>query len=413
MAGKSVHSEKSRALPAYLVVNKRGKVVSRRASEQGKRQYEKIQCSGPLLLWHSAVRQARKQLQLCGFVPVGGKTERGRMLYAKAKDIYRGGKASECMQSEDSSLLCSQPSSCDIASTQVNSPCGCKTTCKFQYARDQFSTCLIPEILEEMDKLLSECVQSVEVSSETNSSNQRDLEAALKEAHEQFACMAHAVHTMKERISLEAAALKNQMQSQQFLITRLEKHCHELQKELAEQELTACTHQQNRIAGIFEKNEADILSCLCGMEAAGAKAEDLQVTEVNLRLSRQTGILNHMKQELAATWSERTEHATRIQHAAEEIHIEIELAKKLAEDTQSSMGLTTDAMEQVSIGVDQCRFDAIIAASQTAKASIVAALSNCGTSTTRVKHTVRNLAAVLRGAVETYLQGTVGAAGGA
>jgi hypothetical protein len=58
---------------------------------------------------------------------------------------------------------------------------------------------------------------------------------------------------------LEAEALKNQMQSQQLLITRLETHCHELQKELAEQELSACTDQQNRIAGIFEKNEADIL----------------------------------------------------------------------------------------------------------------------------------------------------------
>merc|ERR1712151_413569 len=38
--------------------------------------------------WGKACVQARKQLNLKGFVPLGGKTAAGKALYAKAKAIY-------------------------------------------------------------------------------------------------------------------------------------------------------------------------------------------------------------------------------------------------------------------------------------------------------------------------------------
>merc|ERR1712060_77040 len=67
-----------------LMKNKRGKVVSKQASATHKKAYKGSKAEA----WANACKQARKQLNLKGFVPFGGKTAAGKALYAKAKAIY-------------------------------------------------------------------------------------------------------------------------------------------------------------------------------------------------------------------------------------------------------------------------------------------------------------------------------------
>merc|ERR1712124_85742 len=64
-----------------LTKNRRGKIVSKRASAQGKRRYAQIAD------WTKAVKAARKALQVTGFVAINGKTPQGKALYAKAKAL--------------------------------------------------------------------------------------------------------------------------------------------------------------------------------------------------------------------------------------------------------------------------------------------------------------------------------------
>merc|ERR1712083_619814 len=66
-----------------LCKNKNGKVVSRASSAAAKKRF----AQSPIKAWSLAVKQARKALDMTGFVPIGGKSARGRALYAKAKAI--------------------------------------------------------------------------------------------------------------------------------------------------------------------------------------------------------------------------------------------------------------------------------------------------------------------------------------
>ena len=65
-----------------LMLNKRGKVVSKKAHTLGLRQYKRI--SG----WIDAVMQARKELKITGHCYINGKSAQGKALYVKAKSIY-------------------------------------------------------------------------------------------------------------------------------------------------------------------------------------------------------------------------------------------------------------------------------------------------------------------------------------
>eukprot|EP00438_Fugacium_kawagutii_P013356 Skav207025 [mRNA] locus=scaffold2740:286258:286641:+ [translate_table: standard] len=65
-----------------LMVNKRGKVVSKKKNASGKNLYKNISA------WNTAVQKARKELGIKGFCAVNGKTAQGKALYAKAKAIY-------------------------------------------------------------------------------------------------------------------------------------------------------------------------------------------------------------------------------------------------------------------------------------------------------------------------------------
>merc|ERR1712217_682284 len=60
------------------------KIVSKKASAAGKKNYKNIQG------WTKAVQQAKKALGVKGFCAVGGKSAQGKALYAKAKAIYSG-----------------------------------------------------------------------------------------------------------------------------------------------------------------------------------------------------------------------------------------------------------------------------------------------------------------------------------
>ena len=65
-----------------LFKNKRGKIVSKKASAAAKKKI------GSIKGWFTAVQQARKALNVSGFVAINGKTSQGKALYAKAKAMY-------------------------------------------------------------------------------------------------------------------------------------------------------------------------------------------------------------------------------------------------------------------------------------------------------------------------------------
>mmetsp|Transcript_22713 Transcript_22713/g.59941 ORF Transcript_22713/g.59941 Transcript_22713/m.59941 type:complete len:122 (-) Transcript_22713:208-573(-) len=73
-----------------LIRNKRGRIVSRRASEAGKKRYLRIS------RWISAVQQARRVLNLTGFIAINSKSLEGAALYCLAKELLHI-NACECM----------------------------------------------------------------------------------------------------------------------------------------------------------------------------------------------------------------------------------------------------------------------------------------------------------------------------
>merc|ERR1719463_151717 len=64
-----------------LMKNKRGKVVSKRASAAGKRRFQYIEG------WVQALTEARAALKVTGFVAVNGKTIQGKALYVKTRAL--------------------------------------------------------------------------------------------------------------------------------------------------------------------------------------------------------------------------------------------------------------------------------------------------------------------------------------
>merc|ERR1719355_463055 len=70
-----------------LMKNKRGKVVSKRASASGKRKYKQIES------WVEAVMGARDSLKVQGFVAINGKSLQGKAIYVKAKAMQRAKRA--------------------------------------------------------------------------------------------------------------------------------------------------------------------------------------------------------------------------------------------------------------------------------------------------------------------------------
>eukprot|EP00927_Polykrikos_kofoidii_P035324 TRINITY_DN2990_c0_g1_i2.p1 TRINITY_DN2990_c0_g1~~TRINITY_DN2990_c0_g1_i2.p1 ORF type:complete len:168 (-),score=25.97 TRINITY_DN2990_c0_g1_i2:96-551(-) len=67
-----------------LIKNKRGKIVSKTSSAGARQRYE----GSKLQKWGQAVKDARKQLALTGYVGLNSPTPEGRALYAKARAIY-------------------------------------------------------------------------------------------------------------------------------------------------------------------------------------------------------------------------------------------------------------------------------------------------------------------------------------
>merc|ERR1712007_98006 len=69
---------------AKLVKSQAGRIVSKAASAATKKRY----AGSKAQKWVKACGKARKELNIKGFVPFGGKTAAGKALYAKAKAIY-------------------------------------------------------------------------------------------------------------------------------------------------------------------------------------------------------------------------------------------------------------------------------------------------------------------------------------
>merc|ERR1719436_1524702 len=68
-----------------LMVNKKGKVVTKKQSARGKKTYVK----NGIAKFTKAAMAARKALGIKGFVPVGGKTAKGQALLKKARSLYK------------------------------------------------------------------------------------------------------------------------------------------------------------------------------------------------------------------------------------------------------------------------------------------------------------------------------------
>merc|ERR1719330_942606 len=66
-----------------LVLNRCGKVVSKKASAHGKRSFRHIES------WLDSCMEARRALHLTGFVPINGKSLQGKALYVKAKTLWK------------------------------------------------------------------------------------------------------------------------------------------------------------------------------------------------------------------------------------------------------------------------------------------------------------------------------------
>merc|ERR1719499_1851050 len=69
---------------ANLIKSKSGKIVTKAQSAASKKRYAGSKAQA----WAKACSKARKELNIKGFVPFGGKTAAGKALYAKAKAIY-------------------------------------------------------------------------------------------------------------------------------------------------------------------------------------------------------------------------------------------------------------------------------------------------------------------------------------
>merc|ERR1711978_829468 len=66
-----------------LMKNKTGRIVSKKASARAKKNY----ANSGLKKWADACKKARKELGLKGFVAIGGKSAKGKALYAKVKSL--------------------------------------------------------------------------------------------------------------------------------------------------------------------------------------------------------------------------------------------------------------------------------------------------------------------------------------
>merc|ERR1719335_957919 len=66
-----------------LMKTKTGRIVSKKASANGKKAYKRI------AKWNAAVQKARKALNIKGFQAVGGKSAKGQALLKKARSLYK------------------------------------------------------------------------------------------------------------------------------------------------------------------------------------------------------------------------------------------------------------------------------------------------------------------------------------
>merc|ERR1719510_2146530 len=67
-----------------LMKNSRGKIVSKRKSASGKHDYKRVEG------WTEAHMEARRALNVRGFVAINGRTLQGKAIYVKAKAIISG-----------------------------------------------------------------------------------------------------------------------------------------------------------------------------------------------------------------------------------------------------------------------------------------------------------------------------------
>merc|ERR1712176_995697 len=67
-----------------LLKSKSGRIVAKKASAAAKKRFAGSKAQA----WSKACQKARKELNIKGFCPFGGKTAAGKALYAKAKAIY-------------------------------------------------------------------------------------------------------------------------------------------------------------------------------------------------------------------------------------------------------------------------------------------------------------------------------------
>merc|ERR1719265_1372242 len=96
-----------------LMRNKRGRIVSKRASANGKRRYRAIE------FWTDAVMMAREALHLRGLVAINGKSLSGKALYVKAKSLSAQAKMGSSMTPHPSATDAASKGEHDVAATTL------------------------------------------------------------------------------------------------------------------------------------------------------------------------------------------------------------------------------------------------------------------------------------------------------
>jgi hypothetical protein len=81
--GHKHHTASGHTKKDLMVSRSTGKIVTKRSHAAGKKAYKNIS------KWAAAMKKARKLLKVKGFVPVGGKSAKGKALYKKIKELLK------------------------------------------------------------------------------------------------------------------------------------------------------------------------------------------------------------------------------------------------------------------------------------------------------------------------------------
>jgi len=98
-----------------LKKSKTGKIVSKKASAQGKKRYAQIEG------WVESYMAARAALKVSGFVSINGKSIQGKALYVKTKALLMARRAGQSASGAAKAPVAAEPAAAPTAAPAVAS----------------------------------------------------------------------------------------------------------------------------------------------------------------------------------------------------------------------------------------------------------------------------------------------------